>query len=71
MEPASPLIRKLCWLALLLVIGQGLLGGLRVTLYKDEIGIFHATLAQLFLVLLVAVTFVSSKRWARWKAEEI
>jgi cytochrome c oxidase assembly protein subunit 15 len=70
MEPASPLIRKLCWLALILVIGQGLLGGLRVTLYKDEIGIFHATLAQLFLVLLVAVTFVSSKRWTQWTPEE-
>jgi cytochrome c oxidase assembly protein subunit 15 len=41
---------------------------LRVTLYKDEIGILHATLAQLFLVLLVAIVFVSSKRWIGWKA---
>ena len=55
-------------MALLMVIGQGLLGGLRVTLYKDEIGIIHATLAQLFLVLMVAITFVSSKRWIGWKA---
>lgn len=69
MEPAPPAIRKLCWLALILVICQGILGGLRVTLYKDEIGIFHATLAQLFLVLMVAISFVSSKHWARWQAE--
>lgn len=69
MEPASPAIRKLCWLALILVVGQGLLGGLRVTLFKDEIGIFHATLAQLFLVLLVAITFISSRQWAIWKAD--
>ena len=68
MKPASKWIRKLCWMALLMVIGQGLLGGLRVTLYKDEIGIIHATLAQLFLVLMVAITFVSSKRWIGWKA---
>lgn len=67
MQPASSLVRKLCWLALFLVIVQGLLGGLRVTLYKDEIGIFHATLAQLFLVLMVVVAFASSRAWAHWK----
>src|SRR3954471_8850117 len=31
------------------VVLQGVLGGLRVTLLKDEIGIFHACLAQAFL----------------------
>src|SRR6185503_6059359 len=34
------------------VVLQGVLGGLRVVLYKDEIGIFHAALAQAFFVLL-------------------
>ena len=67
MPAASPLVRRLCWLALLLVIVQGLLGGLRVTLYKDEIGIFHATLAQLFLVLMVVLAFSSSRAWSNWK----
>ena len=33
------------------VILQGVLGGLRVTLLKDQIGIFHACLAQAFLWL--------------------
>lgn len=49
--------------ALLLVCLQGLLGGLRVTLYKDEIGIFHATLAQLFLVLVAAMGLFLSRWW--------
>lgn len=38
------------------VVLQGLLGGLRVTLLKDQIGIVHATLAQSFFVL---VTFIA------------
>jgi len=34
--------------AFVAVCVQGVLGGLRVTLYKDELGIFHALLAQSF-----------------------
>lgn len=48
--------------AVLAVCLQGLLGGLRVTLYKDELGIFHAVLAQAFLcaigILAVATSAV-------------
>ncbi|HEY4415213.1 MAG TPA: COX15/CtaA family protein [Verrucomicrobiae bacterium] len=51
------------WLALALVQVQGLLGGLRVVLFKDQIGIFHATLAQLFFVLLCAIALLTSKWW--------
>src|SRR4026209_1430928 len=46
-------LRNLGFVGLALVILQGVLGGLRVALLKDEIGIFHACLAQLFLGLLV------------------
>jgi cytochrome c oxidase assembly protein subunit 15 len=42
-----------------------LLGGLRVTLFKDEIGIFHAMLAQSFFCLLGVLTIVTSPRFAR------
>jgi hypothetical protein len=35
---------------------QGLLGGLRVSLFKDEIGIFHAMLAQSFFCLAMSCT---------------
>src|SRR5690349_3817322 len=42
---ASPLwLRRLGLLAFFGVLLQGVLGGLRVVLFKDEIGIFHATL---------------------------
>ena len=50
-------------LALAAVILQGVLGGLRVTMLKDEIGIFHACLAQAFLGLLVVIALVTSKLW--------
>ena len=49
--------------ALSAVILQGVLGGLRVTEMKDEIGVFHATLAQLFLVFLSLIALFSSKWW--------
>ena len=52
------------WLAVVAVIGviiQGVLGGLRVTLYKDQIGIFHALLAQSFFGLLLILTAVTGK----------
>src|SRR5205814_1528572 len=48
-------VRNLAWAALVSVILQGVLGGLRVTWMKDEIGIFHAALAQLFFLLVSSV----------------
>ena len=42
------------------ILLQGLLGGLRVTLLKDEIGIFHAALAQSFFVLVTLIALFSS-----------
>jgi cytochrome c oxidase assembly protein subunit 15 len=45
------------------VILQGILGGLRVTMLKDQIGIFHACLAQAFLGLLVVIAVATSRRW--------
>ncbi|MFZ4778177.1 MAG: COX15/CtaA family protein, partial [Terrimicrobiaceae bacterium] len=44
---------------------QGLLGGLRVTLYKNEIGIFHALLAQSFLCALAVLAVATSARFLR------
>ncbi len=58
--------RQLRWLgivALAAVILQGVLGGLRVVWLADEIGIFHATLAQLFFVLICAITLMTSRWW--------
>jgi cytochrome c oxidase assembly protein subunit 15 len=58
-------MRKLGLMAFIAVSLQGLLGGLRVVKMKDEIGIFHAILAQAFLCLLVAMTLFLSKWWQR------
>ena len=57
------------WLRVLGVVAlgavsiQGLRGGLRGTMLEDEVGIFHALLAQAFLGLLVFVAVVRSRRW--------
>lgn len=51
--------------ALCAVILQGMLGGLRVTLLKDQIGIFHAGLAQAFLALLVIIALAHTRFWHR------
>src|SRR5437899_1838278 len=56
-------VRNLGVIALGGVIAQGILGGLRVTMMKDEIGIFHACIAQAFLGLLVFVALVTTRFW--------
>jgi cytochrome c oxidase assembly protein subunit 15 len=56
-------VRNLGWAALGAVILQGVLGGLRVTMLKDEIGIFHACLAQAFLGLLVFIALTTTRFW--------
>lgn len=58
-------LRNLGFAALGAVIVQGVLGGLRVTLLKDEIGIFHACLAQAFLGILIVITLATSRLWQR------
>ncbi len=62
---------KLRWLgliALAAVILQGVLGGLRVVWFKDQIGIFHGMLAQSFFVFLVILVILTGRRYAegRW-----
>jgi len=56
-------VRILGVIAVIAVILQGILGGLRVTMMKDQIGIFHACVAQAFLGLLVFIALVTTKFW--------
>lgn len=56
-------VRNLGLIALAGVILQGILGGLRVTMMKDEIGIFHACIAQAFLGLLAVIALVTTNFW--------
>ena len=50
------------------VVVQGVLGGLRVVWAQDEIGVFHAALAQLFLALLAIICLLTSRWWSEQSA---
>jgi cytochrome c oxidase assembly protein subunit 15 len=70
-EPSPKWLRRLGLIGFAAVVLQGVLGGLRVVLLKDELGIFHATLAQLFFVLSCALALFTSRWWRnRARAEE-
>ena len=56
-------LRRLGYVALVAVVLQGVLGGLRVTQMKDVIGVFHATLAQMFFALLCSIAMFTSRWW--------
>jgi heme a synthase len=53
------------------VVLQGVLGGLRVTMLKDEIGIFHACLAQAFFGLLVFIALITSRFWSEARPRDL
>jgi len=65
--------RWLRWLgvaAVVLVIAQGVLGGLRVRWHLDELGIFHGTVAQVFFILICAMALWTSRWWWALAGEE-
>jgi heme a synthase len=45
------------------VVAQGILGGLRVTMKMDSLGIFHGAVAQTFFVLICAIALFTSRFW--------
>ncbi len=51
--------------ALVLVVMQGGLGGLRVTEINQNLGLIHGAVAQLFLILVCAIALVTSAWWQR------
>ena len=60
-----PAVRRLGWIAVWLVILQGVLGGLTVLLrLPDLVSIAHAGLAELVFVVTVAIAVVTSRGWA-------
>src|SRR5258708_343881 len=60
-------VRVLGLIAVAAMIAQGVLGGLRVTLLKDEIGVFHAILAQTFFILVCPIALFTSRFLARFQ----
>ena len=60
------LVRKLGWIALGVVVTQGILGGITVLWYLPApVSILHACLAQTFFCLVVTLAWLSSPAWAR------
>jgi cytochrome c oxidase assembly protein subunit 15 len=51
--------------AFLFVVAQGVLGGLRVTMKMDSLGIFHGVVAQTFFVLMCTIAFFTSGAWQK------
>jgi heme a synthase len=50
--------------AFLLVVAQGVLGGLRVILVDAQLGIFHAIIGQLFFVLMCSIALFTGRFWS-------
>ena len=55
--------------ALLLVILQGVIGGLRVVWIENALAIVHAAFAQLFFALTVSLAIFTSAEWDRGSSE--
>ena len=49
----------------MLVVAQGVLGGLRVTEINQNFGLLHGAVAQLFLLLVCGIALVTSIWWRR------
>ncbi len=56
-------VRRLGIAALVLVIVQGIIGGLRVVWLEQDFAIVHAGLAQAFFALMVAMALFTSRAW--------
>jgi heme a synthase len=62
-----PWVKWLSGLAVLAVIIQGVLGGLRVTEHNAVLGLFHGCLAQAFFCLVSTIALVTSQFWRRFE----
>lgn len=58
-----PGIKGLAAMALVVVVFQGVLGGLRVVWISLDLAVVHALTAQIFLGILASLGVMTSKRW--------
>ena len=56
-------VKRLSLVAAILVIVQGILGGLRVTEISIFLAVAHAVLAQVFFCVLASIAVITSKTW--------
>ncbi len=60
-------VKWLSGFAVLAVIIQGVLGGLRVTEHSALLGLFHGCLAQAFFCLVATIALVTSRFWRQFE----
>ena len=65
LREARPWMRRLGLVAVVGVIAQGVLGGLRVRWNNPELGVIHGTVGQLFFMLVCAFVLFTSRWWLR------
>jgi len=70
LKDSRPWLHWLGIVAFLLVIVQGILGGLRVRWQMDYLGIPHGAVAQTFLVLTCAIALFTSRWWQKTETEK-
>lgn len=66
---APSTVRTLSIAALVAVIFQGILGGLRVTEISNGFAVFHGCFAQAFFCLLILIVMLSSPKWGERRRE--
>jgi cytochrome c oxidase assembly protein subunit 15 len=65
--------RWMGWLGVAAFVGavvQGVLGGLRVVLHMDNLGIVHGAVAQAFLVLMCSIALFTSRWWLNFSEKQ-
>jgi cytochrome c oxidase assembly protein subunit 15 len=68
-KTATPALKKLTLVALVAVIVQGVMGGLRVTEISTTWAIIHGCFGQVFLCIGVGLVAMTSSRWPGRAAE--
>jgi cytochrome c oxidase assembly protein subunit 15 len=63
-------VKWMAGVAVLSVVIQGILGGLRVTEHNAVLGLFHGCLAQAFFALVATIALATSQFW-RWIAPTV
>ena len=58
-------VRRLGVVAVVAVVIQGILGGMRVVLLEHNLAIIHGCVAQAFLAVLVSLAVVTAESWER------
>ena len=61
-----PFVRRLGWIALVVVVTQGILGGITVLFFLPApISVMHACLAQAFFCIVSSLALLTSESWKR------